>query len=63
MRPNQRQALQKNALDIASRYEKEARARLRRINLIVAGLDSTPKKHDTTDEWYDLLDKTPGASR
>lgn len=64
VRPNQRQALQKNALDVASQYEKEAKARLRRINLIMAGIDaSAPKKHDTTDEWYDLVDNPQGVSR
>lgn len=64
MRPNPRQALQKNALDVARRYEKEAKERLRRVNLVLADLEAAgSKKHDTSDEWFDTVDKAPSAAR
>ncbi|KAG6040002.1 hypothetical protein E4U41_001724 [Claviceps citrina] len=40
VRPDSREMMQQNALEVARRYEKEAKERLRRISLAVAGLDS-----------------------
>lgn len=49
-----RQAMQQKALKVAHAYEKEAKERLRRINIIAAGLEvKGPKQTNaTTDEWY-----------
>jgi COP9 signalosome complex subunit 1 len=63
VRANRRQALQKNALDVARRYEKEGKERLRRVNLVTAGLETTgPKKHDTTEDWYDYGEGTSAVA-
>lgn len=54
--------MQKNALQVARRYEKEAKERLRRISLVAAGLDSFNAKSSTlgaipgpgaNDAWCD----------
>lgn len=49
VRPDPRVEMQMEALEVARRYEQEAKERLRRINLIAAGLEAvTPiQKHST----------------
>jgi COP9 signalosome complex subunit 1 len=53
--PDPRLEMQKSALQVARRYEQEAKERLRRINMTAAGLEVTaPKKPNTTDDaWYE----------
>jgi len=62
VRPDSREMMQCNALRVARHYEKEAKERLRRISLAVAGLDSINAKKSTSgalagpgvdEAWYD----------
>ncbi|KAG6014240.1 hypothetical protein E4U43_006773 [Claviceps pusilla] len=62
VRPDSREMMQRNALRVAHHYEKEAKERLRRMSLAVAGLDLINAKKSTpgdftrpgVDEaWYD----------
>ncbi|ODA82637.1 hypothetical protein RJ55_01145 [Drechmeria coniospora] len=49
VRPDQRAEMQKEALEVARGYEEEAKERLRRINLVAAGLEIVGKaNHDYT---------------
>ena len=51
--------MQKQALDVAQKYEQEAKERLRRMNIIAAGLEVVGNKkpgggRQTVDEiWYE----------
>ncbi len=60
MRPDPRLEMQKKALDVAQRYEQEAKERLRRINIVAAGLETVgtkkPNRLDSSgidEAWYD----------
>ncbi|QPG95676.1 hypothetical protein C2857_001643 [Epichloe festucae Fl1] len=62
VRHNSRELMQKNALQVARRYEKEAKERLRHMSLAVAGLDSVNAKRSTSgptpgsgldEAWYE----------
>lgn len=46
--------MQQTALEVARTYEQEAKERLRRVNLVVAGLEVTnPKKMaDAEGNWF-----------
>ncbi|KFA65400.1 hypothetical protein S40285_00492 [Stachybotrys chlorohalonatus IBT 40285] len=72
MRPDSRLEMQKNALDVARAYEKEAKERLRRISIIAAGLDipATKKQNYTTagsqeadEAWYGDEGNWPAATQ
>lgn len=62
IRHNSRELMQNNALQVARRYEKEAKERLRHISLAAAGLDSVKAKRSTSgptpgsgldETWYE----------
>ncbi|KAI5457832.1 26S proteasome subunit RPN7-domain-containing protein [Mariannaea sp. PMI_226] len=59
VKPDPRLAMQKQALDVASYYEREAKERLRRMSLIAAGLEVVGSKlpsladRAVRDEWFD----------
>ncbi|KAF9768724.1 hypothetical protein IL306_013923 [Fusarium sp. DS 682] len=64
--PNPRLEMQKQALEVASKYEEEAKERLRRMNLIAAGLEVQGRTkglghggHGIDEQWYDDA-KPPG---
>lgn len=45
--------MQKQALDVARKYEQEAKERLRRMSIMAAGLETPPFRKSTGgDEWY-----------
>lgn len=58
VRPDPRLEMQQTALEVARKYEEEAKERLRRINLVAAGLEVTnPKKQAGFDDaWFDHED-------
>jgi COP9 signalosome complex subunit 1 len=46
--------MQQNALEMANRYTREATERLRRVNLISAGLEvQTPKTGGPDEAWFE----------
>ena len=46
--------MQQNALEMANRYTEEAKERLRRVNLISAGLAvQAPKTGGPDEAWFD----------
>ncbi|KAF5023347.1 hypothetical protein F66182_4585 [Fusarium sp. NRRL 66182] len=60
VQPNPRLAMQKQALEVALQYEQEAKERLRRMNLIAAGLEVVGKRQthaghgrQIDEQWYD----------
>lgn len=44
VQPDARLAMQKTALEVAAKYEQEAKERLRRMSLIAAGLEALGQK-------------------
>ncbi|EQL02639.1 26S proteasome, regulatory subunit Rpn7 [Ophiocordyceps sinensis CO18] len=55
-RPDPRVEMQNEVLDVTHKYEQEAKERLRRINLVAAGLEHVGNKKQTTDEsWWDYV--------
>lgn len=55
-RVDPRWEMQQKALDVAQRYEQEAKERLRRLNLISAGLEVTnPKNKNPINNLDSLL--------
>ncbi|KAF4332529.1 COP9 signalosome complex subunit 1 (G pathway suppressor 1) [Fusarium beomiforme] len=64
--PNPRLEMQKQALEVASKYEEEAKERLRRMNLVAAGLEVAGRTkgpghggRGIEEQWYDDA-KVPG---
>ncbi|KAL4725564.1 hypothetical protein ACLX1H_007713 [Fusarium chlamydosporum] len=61
VQPNPRLEMQKHALEVTSQYEQEAKDRLRRMNIIAAGLEvvgkrqphSGPVGRGIDEQWYD----------
>lgn len=62
VRPDPRAEMQREALEVARKYEQDAKERLRRISLVAAGLEVVGAKKQaadhvtglSTDElWYD----------
>jgi COP9 signalosome complex subunit 1 len=54
-RADARLKMQHNALKVAHEYEEEAKERLRRINLVAAGLEiPVPRKQQAHSEGVDL---------
>lgn len=59
--PNPRLVVQTNALSVARKYEQEAKERLRRMNIIAAGLEVSGVKkqpggaggHEVEEAWYE----------
>lgn len=45
--------MQAKALNVARKYEHEAKERLRRINVIASGLEVTRGKRQTDEHWYE----------
>ncbi|KAG5930125.1 hypothetical protein E4U42_002861 [Claviceps africana] len=71
VRPDSREMMHYNALQVARQYEKEAKERLRRISLAVAGLDSINAPKSTPgalvgpgvdESWYEEERDTPHRS-
>jgi COP9 signalosome complex subunit 1 len=63
--------MQKNALQVAQNYEREAKERLRRISLAAAGLDVVGAKKATAavaagssldEAWYDENTQSPSQN-
>ncbi|KAF4120314.1 COP9 signalosome complex subunit 1, partial [Geosmithia morbida] len=53
VRSDARLEMQQTVLDVAHRYEQEAKERLRRINLVAAGLEvSNPRNAGAEGTWY-----------
>ncbi|CAI6085433.1 hypothetical protein V2G26_020603 [Clonostachys chloroleuca] len=48
-----RAKMQAKALNVARKYEHEAKERLRRINVIASGLEVTRGKRQTDEHWYE----------
>ncbi|KAK6719807.1 hypothetical protein SNK05_002932 [Fusarium graminearum] len=61
VQPNPRLVMQKQALDVSRQYEQEAKDRLRRMNIIAAGLEIVGKRQQHSgqagrgidEQWYD----------
>ncbi|RBR14723.1 uncharacterized protein FIESC28_07569 [Fusarium coffeatum] len=61
VQPNPRLQMQKQALDVSRQYEQEAKDRLRRMNIVAAGLEvvgkrqphSGPVGRGIDEQWYD----------
>ena len=58
VQPDPRAEMQKNALKVALRYEKEATERLRRMSIVASGLEVTSSKKDlamapSDESWYE----------
>lgn len=56
--------MQQTALSVAQKYEEDAMERLRRINIVAAGLEVTnPKKQPGLDDaWFDHEDLPSAAA-
>ncbi|KAG5665674.1 hypothetical protein KAF25_009799 [Fusarium avenaceum] len=69
VQPNPRFEMQKQALNVAQEYEREAKERLRRMNIIAAGLEVVGKRQPNPghagrgidEQWYDDV-KGPGQA-
>ncbi|KAM0355457.1 hypothetical protein ACHAP4_007436 [Fusarium culmorum] len=61
VQPNPRLVMQKQALDVSRQYEQEAKDKLRRMNIIAAGLEVVGKRQQHSgqagrgidEQWYD----------
>ncbi|KAK5997465.1 COP9 signalosome complex subunit 1 [Cladobotryum mycophilum] len=71
VRPDPRLAMQSNALNIARRYEQEAKERLRRMNIIAAGLEVAGAKKNAAstaggstleEAWFEGSDRNLAAT-